>query len=180
MKEDTMNTGYPDAAPDSVHGGRFEIDPETGIAFGEFHDTVQPGALLASLHDVVRLQGARSRLFALADLRGATVHWHDGEEVAFRRALYGRFPARIAGRCALLAPTRDLDKPAALVGAGTLLENLYLRIDARLFHDFGQAMRWLLQDNEAQAGANEHRPLREAACVPLIAGRDAAPTSHCC
>ena len=174
-----MNTGYPDAAPDPVHGDQFEIDPETGIAFGEFHDTIRPGALLASLHDVVRLRGTRSRLFALADLRGATVHWANGEEVAFRRALYGRFPVRIPGRCALLAPTRDSDKPAAMVGAGTLLENLYLRIDARLFHDFGQAMRWLLTDNEAQAGAHEYRTLGEAARVPLIAGRDAAPTSHC-
>lgn len=174
-----MNTGSHDVASDPPQGGQFEIDPETGIAFGEFHGSARAGTLLASLHAVVRLRGARSRLFALADLRGAVVHWTDGEEVVFRRALYGRFPTRVAGRCALLAPRHDPEDPAAAAGAGTLLENLYLRIDTRLFHDFGQAMRWLLQDIEVETGGSDHRPFGNTACGLLSAGRHPAPTSLC-
>ena len=132
--------------------GRFAIDPETGIAFGEFAGGLRPGDLLAALVTTARYRGIRSGLCALADLRDATVLWNDGDELAFRRSLYTHFPARVTGRCALLAPRcmttpDEAAQPQAAAGshgAETLLENLYLRVDARLFRDFGQATRWLL------------------------------------
>jgi hypothetical protein len=143
--------------------GRFAIDPETGIAFGEFAGGLRPGDLLAALVTTARYRGIRSGLCALVDLRDATILWNDGDELAFRRSLYAHFPARVTGRCALLAPCRrrapgDAAPPQAAAGSPgteTLLENLYLRVDARLFRDFGQAMRWLLPPEAAQHGRSE-------------------------
>lgn len=129
--------------------GRFAIDPETGIAFGTFTGGLRPADLLTAMATTVRYRDNRSGLSALADLRDATVQWNDGEELSFRRALYGQFSARIMGRCALLAPRCEAAEHA---GTETLLENLYLRVDARLFRDFGQAMRWLLQPDAARGG----------------------------
>lgn len=129
--------------------GRFAIDPETGIAFGTFTGALRPADLLTAMATTVRYRGNRSGLSALADLRDATVQWNGGEELSFRQALYGQFSTRIMGRCALLAPR---GAGGAHAGTETLLENLYLRVDARLFGDFGQAMRWLLQPDAARHG----------------------------
>jgi hypothetical protein len=143
--------------------GRFAIDPETGIALGEFAGGLRPGDLLAALVTTARYRGIRSGLCALVDLRDATILWNDGDELSFRRSLYAHFPARVTGRCALLAPCRrrapgDAAPPQAAAGSPgteTLLENLYLRLDARLFRDFGQAMRWLLPPEETQPNWKE-------------------------
>ena len=167
--------------------GRFVIDTETDIAFGTFAGGLRPGDLLAAMATTVRFRGSRSGLRALADLRDATVLWNDGDELAFRRSLYAQFPTRLPGRCALLAPRcmagpRDAAQRQAAAGSPgteTLLENLYLRVDARLFRDFGQAMRWLLPPEEAQPNWKEQPDTMDG--VPLLRKTCgvASTASHC-
>lgn len=167
--------------------GRFAIDPETGIAFGEFAGGLRPGDLLAALATTARYRGTRSGLCALADLRDATVLWRDGDELAFRRSLYTQFPTRLTGRCALLAPRsiavpEDAAQPqtaAGSPGTETLLENLYLRVDTRLFRDFGQAMRWLLPPEEAQPDWKEQPHASNGAPLARKAIRISTTASHC-
>jgi hypothetical protein len=181
-----MHTRCADSAIDwADESGRFAIDPETGIAFGEFAGEVRPGNLLAALATTARYRGARSGLCALADLRDATVLWNASEELTFRRALYAHFPSRIRGRCALLAPrcvaaSDDPAQPAAEhAGTETLLENLYLRVDARLFRDFGQAMRWLLLPDEARRGGNEQADAMNAGRGMRQSCRIGTTATHC-
>jgi hypothetical protein len=118
-------------------GSSFDIDAGNGIVQSRFFGIVTPAAVLSHMLAVGGDSRFRKGMDTLADLRDARVQWSMQDIVEFRIMLFDTFQNRISGRWALLTSA------PAVAGVTRLMENLFLRVDTRLFESADLAMRWL-------------------------------------
>ena len=132
-------------------GSAFDIDAGTGIVFSRFFGAITPAEVLSHLLAVGSDARYRREMPTLADLRDARVGWTLQEIVEFRIMLFDTFENRLGGRWALLTT------PQGAAGVSKLMENLFLRVDTRLFHTREAALGWLKDLSHAGTAADYPR-----------------------
>ncbi len=131
-------------------GSAFDIDVEAGVVFSRFFGSISPTEVLSHLVAVGADSRFRPGMSTLADIRAARVEWGVQDIVEFRIMLFDTFQNRITGRWALLTDAR------AAAGMAKLVENLFLRVDTRLFESIDHAMGWLRESAPADSAWSQY------------------------
>ena len=127
-------------------GSVFDIDVQSGMVFSRFFGSVAPSAVMSHMLAVGNDPRYLKGMDTLADLREARVAWNMQDIVEFRTLLFDSFQNRLSGRWALVTA------PSLVAGVTRLMENLFLRVDTRLFDNVDLARRWLANPRRRLAG----------------------------
>jgi len=146
----------------ATSGSVFDIDVQSGMVFSRFFGSVSPSAVMSHMLAVGNDPRYLKGMDTLADLREARVAWNMQDIVEFRTLLFDSFQNRLSGRWALVTA------PSLVAGVTRLMENLFLRVDTRLFDNVDLARRWLANPRRRLAGI-----ARDATAGQTIIGESA-------
>jgi|SRR6185369_3051155 len=151
----------------ATSGSAFDIDVQSGMVLSRFFGNISPSAVMSHMLAVGNDPRFVKGMDTLADLREARVAWNMQDIVEFRTLLFDSFQNRLSGRWALVTV------PALVAGVTRLMENLFLRVDTRLFDNAELARRWLANPRRRLAAFAQDRTVGETNVGETIAGEPA-------